>query len=114
MSSVDQGHGFGSFLSTFVIGAATGAAIALLTAPRSGRETRARLKESARGMGETLQQIPGAVQQAGARAVKAGQAAFMQAKEEATQAYAKAPEERQGTKDYKGYSVDKELPRFAK
>lgn len=98
MSSVNQGNGFGSFLGTFVVGAAAGAAIALLTAPRSGRETRARLKDAARDMGGTLQQIPGAVRQAGARAVKAGQAAFTQAKEEAVQAYA----------------VDKELPRFAK
>jgi len=114
MSSVNQGHGFGSFLGTFVVGAAAGAAIALLTAPRSGRETRARLKDAARDMGGTLQQIPGAVRQAGARAVKAGQAAFTQAKEEATKAYSKATEEREGTKDYKGYTVDKELPRFAK
>ena len=107
MSSVNQGYGFGSFLGTFVVGAAAGAAIALLTAPRSGRETRARLKDAARD-------IPGAVRQAGARAVKAGQAAFTQAKEEAVQAYSKATEERQGAKDYKGYAVDKELPRFAK
>ena len=114
MSSVNQGHGFGSFLGTFVMGAAAGATIALLTAPRSGRETRGRLKDAARDMGETLQQIPGAVQKAGARAVKVGKAAFAQAKEEVTQAYSKATEERPESMEYKGYTVDKELPRFAK
>lgn len=114
MSSVNEGYGFGSFLGTFVVGAAAGAVVALLTAPRSGRETRARLKEAARDMEGTLQQIPGALQQAGAKAVKAGQEAFTHAKEEATHAYSKATEARQGTKDYKGYTVDKELPRFAK
>ena len=78
MSSVNHGYGFGSLLGTFVVGAAVGATVALLTTPRSGRELRAHLKDAAREMGETMQQIPGAVQKAGARAVKAGQAAFAQ------------------------------------
>jgi gas vesicle protein len=114
MSSVNNGNGFGPILGTFVLGAAAGAAIALLTTPRSGREMRARLKGAARDMGETLQQIPGAVQKAGARAVKVGQAALAQATEEAALAYNKATEERPASKEHRGYALDKELPRFAK
>lgn len=110
MSSVN-GSRFGSFLGAFVAGAATGAAIALLTTPRSGREMRAQLKDATRGIGERMQQIPGAVQKAGARALKAGQAAFTQAKEETVQAYNKADVT---SKERGGYALDNELPRFAK
>jgi gas vesicle protein len=42
--------GFGSLLSAFLLGATAGAAVAVLTAPRSGRETRAQLKDLARDM----------------------------------------------------------------
>jgi len=110
MSSVN-GNGFGSILGAFVVGAAAGATIALLTTPRSGREMRAQLKDATRGIGERMQQIPGAVQKAGARALKAGQAAFTQAKEATVQAYNKTD----GTsKEHRGYALDNELPRFAK
>jgi gas vesicle protein len=111
MSSVNHGNGFGSFLGTFIVGAAAGATIALLTTPRSGREMRARLKYTARELGETMQQIPGAVQKASAKALKVGQAAFTQAKEEATQGYDKAVA---ASKEHTGYILDNELPRFAR
>jgi gas vesicle protein len=117
MSSVNHGNGFGSFLGTFVVGAAAGATIAFLTAPRSGRETGARLKQAVREMGETMQQftdLPDAVQKYGAKAVKVGQAVFAQAEEQTTQAYNKATEARPGSKEYVGYTLDKGLPRFAK
>jgi len=87
MSTDVVGRGFGSFLSTFLMGATAGAAVALLTTPRTGREMRARLKGASRDMRETMQQIPGAVQNAGARAVKAGQSAYEQVKQGATPTY---------------------------
>jgi gas vesicle protein len=111
MSSVNHGSGFGSLLGTFIAGAAAGATIALLTTPRSGREMRARLKDATRELGERARQIPGAVQKAGAKAVKVGQAAFADAKNETTQAYNKVAE---ATREHKGYSLDQDLPRFAK
>ena len=92
MSCVNHGNRFGSFLGTFVVGAAAGATIAVLTAPRSGRETRARLKEAAGKMGKTMRRIPSVVQESGT----------------------KAAQERPGSKDYTGLALDKELPRFAR
>ena len=41
-------NGAGSIILAFVLGAITGAAVALLTAPASGEETRRRLGEKAR------------------------------------------------------------------
>lgn len=84
MTPESHGHGFGSFLSAFVLGAATGAAVALLTAPRSGRETRQLLKGTSLDLGETMERVPGAIRRAGTKAIKAGQAAFEQAREEVT------------------------------
>jgi gas vesicle protein len=84
MTTDSHGSGFGSVLGTFVLGAAVGAAIALLTAPRSGRETRARLKGTARDLGKTLEGVPDAIRRAGNRAMKASQEAFEQARDEVT------------------------------
>ena len=69
----------GPMVGACVLGAAAGAAIALLTAPRSGRETRERLKGTLSDLGESIERAPGAIRRAGNRAVKAGQAAFEQA-----------------------------------
>ena len=44
----DEGAGAGSILLAFVLGAISGAAVALLYAPASGRETREYLGEKAR------------------------------------------------------------------
>jgi gas vesicle protein len=65
--------GFGSFLGVFLLGAAAGAAVALLTAPRSGRETRAQLKDTARDL---MERAPGALRNAADRAMKVGQAVY--------------------------------------
>ena len=114
MSSDNRGNGMGTILGVFVAGAAVGAAVAVLTTPRNGREMRARLKDATRDLGENLKQIPGAVQSAGAKAMKAGQAVFVQAKEEATKAYNKTVDARADANEHKGFTLDKELPRFAK
>jgi gas vesicle protein len=44
----EQGSGAGSILLAFILGAVSGAAVALLYAPASGRETRDYLGEKAR------------------------------------------------------------------
>ena len=44
----DEGAGAGSILLAFILGAVSGAAVALLYAPASGRETRDYLGEKAR------------------------------------------------------------------
>jgi gas vesicle protein len=44
----DEGAGSGSILLAFILGAVSGAAVALLYAPASGRETREYLGEKAR------------------------------------------------------------------
>jgi len=48
-------RGFGSFLSAFLLGATAGATVALLTAPRSGRETRVQLKSAALELQKNVQ-----------------------------------------------------------
>ena len=81
MTSESHDNGFGWYLGAFVLGAAAGVTVTLLTAPRSGRETRERLKSAALDLKKTVEQVPGAIQRAGAKAVKAGQAAFEQAQD---------------------------------
>lgn len=73
-----------SFLRAFVLGAAAGATIALLTAPRSGRATRERLTRGLFDLGETIEGFPDAIGRAGSRGVQAGQASFEQARDAAT------------------------------
>ncbi len=86
MASESAGFGLGSLLTTFVLGAAVGATIALLTAPGSGAETRERLKKTGLDLGKSLQDIPEALRRAGSRAVQAGQAAFDQSRGEVARA----------------------------
>ena len=45
--ATDDGGGAGNILLAFILGAVSGAAVALLYAPASGRETRERLAERA-------------------------------------------------------------------
>jgi gas vesicle protein len=80
MTSEKGANGFGGYLGAFVLGAAAGVTIALLTAPRSGSETRERLKSAALDLEKTVERGAGAIRKAGAKAVKAGQAAFEQAR----------------------------------
>jgi gas vesicle protein len=63
-------------LSWFAAGAAVGAAAALLTAPRSGRETRRMLHDAANEVGHRVAQVPHAAHEACERAAKAARDAF--------------------------------------
>jgi gas vesicle protein len=63
-------------LTAFATGAAAGAAVAILTAPRSGKEAREALKAMARDVRGKAGRIPHAVGQAVERATLAGKEAF--------------------------------------
>lgn len=60
----------------FAVGAAAGAAVAYLTAPRSGKETREALQAWARDARDKAASIPHALKHAVERGTKAGKEAF--------------------------------------
>jgi gas vesicle protein len=65
----------------FLAGAATGAAVALLTAPQSGRDTRRKLKQVTDDLADRAARVPPALQAAYRRATEAGKEAFVQSLE---------------------------------
>ncbi len=83
------------FVLAFLAGALTGATVALLAAPRSGRETRARLRQRARAAGEQARDLPGTLHSAYLRAARAAQESFLAALE---------PEARDWTRPHPGES----------
>lgn len=68
-------------LIAFLAGAATGAAVAILTAPHSGRETREAVRDWAREKQERVERVPHAVHSAYTEAVRAAREAFVAALE---------------------------------
>jgi gas vesicle protein len=83
------------FVLTFLAGALTGATVALLAAPRSGRETRARLRQRARAAGEQARDLREDLHSACLRAAQAAQESFLAALE---------PEARDWTRPHPGES----------
>jgi len=69
-------------LLAFLAGAVAGAAVALLTAPQSGRETRSRLKGLAKDATGRAPHVPEALSAAYARASRAARQAFNETLEE--------------------------------
>ena len=67
----------------FLLGAAAGATVALLTAPQSGRESRQRLKDLARDAAGEAGRLPGMVGDAYGRAARAAREAFLRALDDA-------------------------------
>ncbi len=67
-----------SLLLTFLAGAVTGAVVALLTAPRSGRETRSRLKDLALDAARGAGRVRPTLNEAYARAARAARQAFLE------------------------------------
>lgn len=57
MADGSNGCGAGNIVLAFLAGAAIGGAIALLTAPRSGKETRAKIRDGADDLRHQLQHI---------------------------------------------------------
>jgi gas vesicle protein len=83
----DEGAGAGSVLLAFILGAVSGAAVALLYAPASGRETREYLGEKAREgrarASEAAEKSREAIKQGRetlANAVERGREAYQQAR----------------------------------
>ena len=81
MNAILRSHSSGLILS-FVLGAATGAAIALLTTPQSGRETRRKLKEFADDLADRASRVPTAMRAAGREAAATAREAFARGLEE--------------------------------
>jgi len=75
-----ESGGMGGVLFAFLAGAAVGAATALIFAPASGRETRARVQRTAREVADKtrhgVQEIKGSVGESWQRAVDAAKDAF--------------------------------------
>jgi gas vesicle protein len=59
-----RGSGFGHFLVALLGGAAAGAAVVYLTAPRSGIESRRRIQASVDGARDTATRLPVALRKA--------------------------------------------------
>src|SRR2546425_11806398 len=74
MSKTVRNHTGGIVLS-FLTGAATGAVVALLTAPQSGRDTRRKLKHITEDLADKAARVPPALQAAYRRATEGGQGA---------------------------------------
>jgi gas vesicle protein len=78
MNETDRTSGAALILA-FLAGAAAGAAAALLTAPRTGRETRKRIRAMTREAADRAAGVPAVLDNAYARAAEAARAAFVQA-----------------------------------
>jgi gas vesicle protein len=81
MSEIVRTHPSGMLL-TFLVGAATGAAVALLTAPQSGRDTRRKLMHLGEELADRAAHVPPALKAAYLRASEAGKEAFLRTLEE--------------------------------
>ena len=68
-----------SLVLAFLAGAVTGAVVALLAAPRSGQESRARLRRRAHAAGEQVREMPETLRSATLRAARAAQASLLTA-----------------------------------
>jgi len=77
--SENSRYGGAHLLVAFVAGAAAGAAVALLTTPKTGRESREQIRTWAADLGEKASRASGAVQSAYGRATEAAKEAFSQA-----------------------------------
>jgi len=71
-------NGTTGLVLAFLAGAVSGAVVALLTAPGSGRQTRGRLKDLAQDAADRAARVPPAVNQAFARAAEAAHRSFVE------------------------------------
>lgn len=62
--AMTDANGRGGRMGTFLFGATLGAVVALLTAPRSGREIRGQLRDSAQKMKGTMRRMKGKMERA--------------------------------------------------
>jgi gas vesicle protein len=80
INAMTETRGFNGLqiLIAFVTGAAAGAAVAYMTAPRTGKDTRAALQGWAKDARNKASRIPQAVRDAVDRGTQAGKEAFAQ------------------------------------
>lgn len=76
--------GAAGLILAFLAGAATGAAVTLLTAPRTGRETRRRVRALAEAVSGKTARVPLTLNGAYARAARAARQAFVESLDEAS------------------------------
>ena len=76
----DEGAGAGSVMLAFILGAVSGAAVALLYAPATGKETRELLSERAREGRERGRQVFNEGRDSLASAIEKGREAYQQAR----------------------------------
>src|SRR5215470_8414895 len=79
--SRDEGAGAGSILLAFILGAVSGAALALLYAPASGRETRDYIGDRAREGRQRAADVAAEVAARGRDAINQGRDALNQGRE---------------------------------
>ncbi len=80
MKSEEGGNGVKSVILPFFIGGIIGAGIALLLAPKSGRETRQLITDTAEDVKEKAEQYAGQAKGAVASAVEKGKGLFQERK----------------------------------
>jgi gas vesicle protein len=85
-------YGGAHLLIAFLAGAAAGAAVALMTAPKAGSETRDTLKHWAKDAQSTMERVPTALKDAYDKATVAAKEAFTESIERSKQEQADAVE----------------------
>lgn len=68
----DNGHSTGTVVMSFLVGGVLGAGLALLFAPRSGRETRQRIREIAEDVKEKAEDLMGEVKGRVSKTIEGG------------------------------------------
>jgi gas vesicle protein len=79
VSEPNNGYSGSQLLIAFLAGAAAGAAVALLTAPQSGKETREKVKRWAHDLEDKAAHLPAELKQAYGRATDAAKGTFAKA-----------------------------------
>jgi len=82
----ESGYSAGSMFLSFLLGGVVGAALALLLAPQSGRETRTRIKDFAEGVKEKVKDYAEDIKEKVTSSVEKGKELFEEKKTAITKA----------------------------
>jgi gas vesicle protein len=80
MRNEEGGHNAGGIILSFFVGGLVGAGVALLLAPRAGKETRERIRELADDVREKAEEYAGQVKSKATTAVEKGKELFEEKK----------------------------------
>ncbi|MBI4822764.1 MAG: YtxH domain-containing protein [Nitrospirae bacterium] len=101
----DDGHSTGTVVVSFLLGGVIGAGVALLFAPRSGKETRQRIRELAEDVKDKADDLMGEVKGRVAKTIESGKefvaekrSILAEAIEAGKEAYHKEKEKHEHTK----------------